>query len=260
MTEIIELDGFDLILILILLGLAVALSMWQKLGLEGQLLLASARSLLQLIVLGYLLSLTFVLNSPIATVGILLIFLTLATVVVRNRISKTKRILPIIWGALFISTTLTLAYVLLLMIQPDPWYNPQYLIPLAGILIGNAMNGAALSGERLASTINNRRLEIETHLSLGASPQQVTENYRREAIRAGLIPTLNQMTVVGLVTLPGFFSGQILGGIDPLNAASYQILILFMQAFTSLLATLLVTQGIYRQYFNQNWQLNLSDN
>jgi len=150
-----------------------------------------------------------------------------------------------------------LIYTNLLIIQPDTWYQPQYLIPLGGIVLGNAMNGSAIAGERLVSTITSSRLEIETHLSLGATPQQAVAGYRKDAIRAGLIPTLNQMMVVGIVTLPGIITGQLLSGIDPLNAASYQILIMFMIATTNLTTTILVTQGIYRQFFNVQAQLKI---
>lgn len=117
------------------------------------------------------------------------------------------------------------------------------------------MNGAAISGERLVSTINASRLEIETHLSLGATPQQAVSQYRKEAIKAGFIPTINLMMVVGIVTLPGIITGQLLSGIDPLAAASYQILVIFMLAFTTLVTIILVTQGLYRQFFNSAAQL-----
>jgi putative ABC transport system permease protein len=119
------------------------------------------------------------------------------------------------------------------------------------------MNGAAIAGERLVSTINASQLEIETHLSLGATPQQAVAQYRKDAIRAGLIPTLNQMMVVGVVTLPGIITGQLLSGVNPLDAASYQILIMFMLAFANLVTTVLVTQGLYRQFFNQAAQLQI---
>jgi len=86
-----------------------------------------------------------------------------------------------------VSTALTLCYTNLLVIQPPSWYEPQYLIPLAGIVLGNAMNGAAIAGERLVSTFNASKLEIETHLSLGATPEQAVAQYRKDA-KAGLIP------------------------------------------------------------------------
>jgi putative ABC transport system permease protein len=163
----------------------------------------------------------------------------------------------VVFGSIFFCSALTLIYTNLLIIQPDTWYQPQYLIPLGGIVLGNAMNGCAIAGERLVSTITSSRLEIETHLSLGATPQQAVAGYRKDAIRAGLIPTLNQMMVVGIVTLPGIITGQLLSGIDPLNAASYQILIMFMIATTNLTTTILVTRGIYRQFFNAQAQLKL---
>ncbi|NEP53639.1 MAG: ABC transporter permease, partial [Moorea sp. SIO3C2] len=90
-----------------------------------------------------------------------------------------------------------------------------------------------------------------------ATGQQAVAGYRKDAIRAGLIPTLNSMMVVGLVTLPGIITGQLLSGIEPLDAASYQILIMFMLAFTNLIATLLITYGLTRQFFNQSEQLTI---
>jgi putative ABC transport system permease protein len=117
------------------------------------------------------------------------------------------------------------------------------------------MNGAAIAGERLVSTIEASKLEIETHLSLGATPQQAVTQYRKDAIRAGLIPILNQMMVVGFIPLPAISTGLILSGVNPLDAVSYEILILFMLAFANLTTTLLVTQGLYRQFFNSADQL-----
>nr|WP_322505937.1 ABC transporter permease [Chroococcidiopsis cubana] len=103
--------------------------------------------------------------------------------------------------------------------------------------------------------MNASQLEIETHLSLGATPQQAVAQYRKDAIRAGLIPILNQMMVIGIVTLPGIITGQILSGVSPLDAASYQILVMFMLAFTNLATAILVTQGLCRQFFNSAAQL-----
>lgn len=256
MQGLIELDLGDLALALGMMAISIGLSAWEQLGLEWTLAIATARTLLQLLVVGYILAFVFALNKPWAVLAILLVMLTIAAIVARNRIGKKiPRVLPLVWGSIFISTVLTLGYTTLLVIQPPSWYEPQYLIPLAGIVLGNSMNGAAISGERLVSVINASRLEIETHLSLGATPQQAVNQYRKDAIKAGLIPTINSMMVVGIVTLPGIITGQLLSGVDPLAAASYQILIMFMLAFTNLVTTILVTQGLYRQFFNAAAQL-----
>lgn len=256
MPGLIELDLWDLALALGMMAMAIGLSAWQRLGLEWTLALATGRTLLQLLVVGYILAFVFALNNPWAVLAILLVMLTIAAIVARNRIGKKiPRVLPLVWGSIFISTVLTLGYTTILVIQPPNWYEPQYLIPLAGIVLGNSMNGAAIAGERLASIINSSQLEIETHLSLGATPQQAVSQYRKDAIKAGLIPTINSMMVVGIVTLPGIITGQLLSGVDPLAAASYQILIMFMLAFTNIVTTILVTQGLYRQFFNSAMQL-----
>ncbi|HEY9672140.1 MAG TPA: iron export ABC transporter permease subunit FetB [Waterburya sp.] len=258
MNSLIQLDPIDLVWALGMMAIAIGLSSWQRLGLEIQLAIATGRTVVQLLVVGYVLAVIFALNNPIPVVGVLLVMLTIATITARHRIGKKiPRLIPVVFGAMFFSTALTLGYTTLLIIQPRTWYEPQYLVPLAGIVLGNAMNGAAIAGERLVSTISSSRLEIETHLSLGATPQQSVATYRKEAIRAGLIPTLNQMMIVGVVTLPGMITGQLLSGVDPLNAASYQILIMFMIAFANLITTVLVTQGITHQFFNAQAQLQL---
>ncbi|WAL59823.1 ABC transporter permease [Thermocoleostomius sinensis] len=252
MNDLIEIDLIQFGWALGLMGIAIGLSAWQQLGLEWNLAVATFRTVIQLLAIGYILDFVFALNTPWAVIGIIGIMAVIAAIVARNRISqKVPRLLPIVGGSILIGTALTLSYVILLVLQPDPWFQPQYLVPLAGIILGNAMNAAAIGGERLVSTLNASRLEIETHLSLGATPRQATAAYRREAIKAGLIPTLNSMMVVGIVTLPGIITGQILSGINPLDAAIYQMLIMFILAIATLGTTMLLVQGIYRQFFNQ---------
>lgn len=256
MNNLISLDTFDLVLCLGMIAIAIALSLWQRLDLEKQLAYSAGRSLMQLIAIGYVLDIVFAIDNWWAVLAILGVMLTIASVVTRNRINqKLKGLLPTVALSLVVSSLFTLAYVILLIVQPDRWYEPQYLIPLAGMLFGNAMNSASLAGERLLNSINQNRLEIETHLCLGATPAQAIATYKKEAVRTGLIPILNNMVVVGLVSLPGMFTGQVLGGSDPLDAASYQILILFAIVLTNIISTILVTQGIYQQFFNKNGQL-----
>ena len=253
---LIELDAARLTWAVGLIAIAVGLSLWQRLELEKDLIIATVRATVQLLAVGYVLAVVFAWRNPVAVVLVVLVMLSVAALVTRNRISKKiPRFLPIIWGSLLSATALTLAYTNLMVLRPETWYEPQYFIPLAGIVLGNAMNGAAIAGERLFSTMRNNRLEIETHLSLGATPQAAIAHYRRDAIRAGLIPTINAMMIVGIVTLPGIITGQILGGADPMNAALYQLLILFMLTFADLLTAILVTWGLARSFFNEAAQL-----
>jgi putative ABC transport system permease protein len=256
MNTLVELDLGDLAWALGLIGIAIALSRWQGLQLEGQLLLGAGRAILQLLVVGYILTLIFALNQPLPVLGIIAVMLTIAAKVASSRISqKISGLLPMVWLSLLISSAFTISYAIALIIQPSEWYTPQYLIPLVGMVLGNAMNSVVLAGERLASGIEKNRLEVETHLCLGATVRQAIRPWQREALRVSLIPMINQLMVVGLVSLPGMFTGQVLGGSDPLNAASYQILILFMIALSDLIAALLVTEGVYRRFFNAQAQL-----
>ncbi len=256
MSGLISLDLFDLALALVMIVVAIALSRWQKLGLGGQLAIAAGRALLQLLVAGYALAFIFALDSPLAVIIAIGVMITFAAIASRNRISqKITSLLLLMWGSLFTSSALTLSYLVLVIIQPPVWYSPQYLIPLAGMIIGNAMDTATIAGERLVSTINRSHLEIETYLSLGATPAQAVAQYRQEAIRAGLIPLINRMTMMGLVTLPGLLTGQVLAGADPLNATLYQILIVFAIALANFIAVILITQGLIRHFFNDKAQL-----
>ena len=256
MDTLIRLDLTDFVLAVALMAIAVGLSAGQRLGLEWSLAIATARTIGQLFIVGAILDIIFRLDNPWAVLAVVLVMLTIAAVVARNRIGKKiPQVLPLVWISIFVSTAFTLSYVNLLIVQPQRWYEPQYIIPLAGIILGTAINGAAIAGERLVSTINASQIEIETYLSLGATPQQAVAQYRKDAIRAGLIPILNQMMVIGIVTLPGIITGQILSGVNPLDAASYQILVMFMLAFTNLVTAILVTQGLCRQFFNSAAQL-----
>lgn len=251
-----QLDFFDLILALILIAITLGIVSWQKLGLSSQIIIATGRSLVQLLAVGYVLDFIFAFNNPWLVLIAIVVMSIIAAIFTNSRLGKKlKGLFLVVWGAILGAIAIILCYTTILIAQPDTWYQPQYLIPIAAMMFANAINGSTIAGERLVSTINNNRLEIETHLSLGASPSQATITYRREAMRAGLLPLLNQMTVIGMATIPAFFSGQLLAGIDPLNAASYEILLLFMQVLANLMVTSLITQGIYRQFFNRNWQL-----
>ncbi len=239
-----------------MMAIAIGLSSWQQLGLAKTLAIATFRTITQLLFVGVFLSVIFASRQPLAILAVLVVMATIAAVVARGRIDRDlPKLLKWVWLAIFTSGLLTMLYVTVLVIRLDPWYDPRYLVPLTGIVLGNAMTASSIAGERLVTALRNNRVEIETHLSLGATPAQAIATYRQAAIKAGLIPTINAMMVVGLVTLPGTITGQILAGADPLVAAIYQILIMFMLALATLIASLIVTYGITRQFFTPAMQL-----
>jgi putative ABC transport system permease protein len=123
------------------------------------------------------------------------------------------------------------------------------------MIVGNAMNGAAIAAERLGSEMHARRAEVEAHLALGASPSQAAAEPVRLALRAALLPAVNSLMVVGLVTLPGMMTGQILAGASPLLAVRYQVVVVFMLAGAVALTSVIVALLYRRTFFTAAEQL-----
>jgi putative ABC transport system permease protein len=119
-------------------------------------------------------------------------------------------------------------FALTTQVSPDPWYNPRYALPILGMILGNTMNGVSIGLDRLVSGAVTRRAAIEAQLMLGATAPEALRPVTRDAMRAGLIPTVNGMAAAGLVSLPGMMTGQILAGVEPVEAVKYQILIMFL--------------------------------
>ncbi|MEM7796669.1 MAG: ABC transporter permease, partial [Cyanobacteria bacterium P01_C01_bin.118] len=182
----IELDLLRIAWALGLAAVAIGLSLWQQLGLTRTLALATLRTVVQLFAVGIFLSIVFTLRSPGLILLALLVMITVAALTARNRIGKDiPRLALWLWGAIFTSTALTISYTMTVVVRPELWYEPRYLIPLTGMVLGNSLTAASLTGERLVNALRNHRTDIETHLSLGATPTQAIADYRRDAIKAG---------------------------------------------------------------------------
>jgi putative ABC transport system permease protein len=123
---------------------------------------------------------------------------------------------------------LVTVFALATQIQADPWYHPQYAIPLLGMILGNTMTGIAIGLNTLTGLVRRERAAIETLLALGETRTVAFRPYVRSAARSGLIPILNAMSAAGVVSLPGMMTGQILSGVDPMEAIKYQIMIMFL--------------------------------
>ena len=251
----------DLALASALVLVAVAVSAWQRLGLARGFVVGAVRAVLQLVAVGYVLVYVF------ATPRWWLVLLALAGMLVAATVTATRRrsgrgenvdrrALWIISGtAMLLGAGLTLAYVTAIVLRVRPWYEPRYLIPLFGMIVGNAMNGAALAAERLASEMETRRGEVEAYLALGAAPARAAAEPVRRALTAALIPAVNGLMVVGLVQLPGMMTGQILAGQSPLLAVRYQIMVAFMLAGATAATSAMVVLWYRRTFFTAAAQL-----
>lgn len=243
--------GYLLILLLLLL---VRL---QKLGKGWEIALAGLRMTLQLIAVGFVLTYVFSWQRLWVTVLIFLVMEGFAVYTVFGRVRKKiiPALRPVIAASMILGTAGALAYFLFVIVRVRPWYDPRYFIPIAGMIIGNSMNGVVIGVERLGSGLRSQIERVEGALMLGATTREAARPFVREAFAAGIMPIVNNMMGMGIVFLPGMMTGQILSGTDPLEAIKYQIAIMLAIAGSVGLSVFLATELGYRRFFNRASQL-----
>lgn len=239
--------AFTVLLVLITGGI----SSFLKLGLLKPLIWGTIRTFVQLTLVGYALTYIFSINNLWLVIAIVTIMCLIAS---RTAVKRTPNV-PAYPGALaFISllasTYLVGSIVTGLIISPDPWYSARIVIPIFGMILGNSMNGIAISLDRLYSEARSRSAEIEAMLTFGATPWESVRHIVREALRSGMTPTINSLMVVGLVSLPGMMTGQILGGADPREAVRYQIVVMLMIAAAVAIGCLIIVGLSYKKLYN----------
>ena len=175
---------------------------------------ALARMLIQLILIGYVLTYIFTSDSPYLVVLILSVMLVAASIISLRPLHKKDSSLYLkAFLSIFIGGMFTLVMVIFGVLELNPWYEPKFLIPLAGMIFANAMNAVSIAAERYESEVGRGSNYIEA---------------RATAYSASLIPIINALFAVGLVSLPGMMTGQILSGVDPLIAVRYQMMVMLM--------------------------------
>jgi putative ABC transport system permease protein len=233
----------------------ILLSRRERLGLERDLIVGALRTLIQLVAVGYVLAAIFGLDRPLVVLGVLAVMLGVAARTASRRVPTMGGLFPPTLLALTGSSIAVLLFVTELVLRVPRWYEPRVLIPLAGMIIGNAMNGASLAAERLAAEVGTRRGEIEALLALGATSARASREAVRGALRAALIPTVNGLMTVGIVHLPGVMTGQILAGASPLQAVRLQVVIMYMLTATVAFASLGIVLLARRRLFTSDHQL-----
>jgi putative ABC transport system permease protein len=251
-----DLSLAQLALALLLIGVVIAISARQGLGIGRDLVVGSLRAIVQLYLVGLILAVVF---RAAQWYWVLLILAMMTAVAAQAATSRLAKPLPharaIAALALTVSTAVTLAYVIGVVVRVRPWYDPQYIIPIAGMILGSAMTSAALAGDRLQGDLRVRADEVEARLALGFSGREAVQPMARTALRAAMIPTVNGMMTVGLVQLPGMMTGQILAGSSPLLAIKYQLVVVFMQAAATALASLIFVRLAVGRYLTPAHQL-----
>lgn len=227
-----------------------------KLGLLKSLLWGTVRAFVQLTLIGYVLTFVFALNNLVVIIVLILLMSFIASREATKRIKKAPENPNLIaFIALTASTFLVGIIVVGLIIGPQPWYSAQVMIPIFGMILGNSMNGIALSLDRMYSEVNSHADEVEQLLAFGATPWEAVQEHVRNAMKAGMTPTLNSLMVVGLVSLPGMMTGQILAGMDPQSAVRYQFVVMVMIASAVAIGCLILVGLSYRKMFTDDMAL-----
>lgn len=246
----------QLALCLLFVLIAGAASLALGLRLERDLLWGSVRAFAQLLLVGIILDTVFALDRAILVLGVFIFMVFWAAHAVRGRVADgdVGVFLPT-FVSMVTSYLVVTIVVTAVIIRVDPWWSPQYFIPIGGMIAGNSMNAISVSLERLLRDLRQQRPQIELALILGATGAQATAPILRAAVRAGMIPSINALMTVGLVSLPGMMTGQILSGTAPGDAVRYQIVVMLMLVASTAIGATLVTYVVRRRCFTRSHQL-----
>ena len=227
-------------------------SYYQKLNLEKETIIGVIRAIIQLTIVGYLLNFIFGLKNPFFTT-LLLLFMTINAAYNASKRGKgIKNGFIISFIAIGIGAFITL---FILVASGAIKYEPYQIIPIGGMIISNAMVAIGLCYKQLLSNFKNKREEVETKLALGADILPSSIEIIRDAIKTGMLPTIDSMKTLGIVALPGMMTGLILAGTSPIEAVKFQILVTFMMLSTTSIASFLACYLAYKGFFNGRKQL-----
>lgn len=257
-SEIINISWLNVAITTLLVIATGACSVYLKLKLEKDLVIGTIRTFLQLFLLGYVLKIVFEINNPWIIFLLFSFMITFAARIISGRV-KEKSVpyfLPVL-ASMFLSYMIINSFVMAAIIQVEPWYYPVYFIPIGGMIIGNSMNAIALAMNGWFGGLKKERDRVELYLSLGATPAESTKDNFRDAIKSGMIPSINALMSVGIVSTPGMMTGQILAGVSPLIAIKYQIVIMLLLVGSTAISTIFALHIVRRLSFTASQQLKV---
>ncbi len=247
-----EISIFQVLMSLVFVAMALYFSKAFRVKMGLDIIDAAIRSLVQLIAIGYVLTFIFNLQSPVYVILMITVMAGVATYNSGKRGKKVKNSYVISGIAIYVTTIVTIAILSGFNIIP---FEAQFIIPVAGMVIGNVMNATSLALMRLHDEIHANKAKVEAALSLGATPRQAAQFALQKAITTAMVPVVDRAKVVGIVSLPGGMSGMILAGASPLEAVKFQIVIMYMLLGSPFLTVAITGMLAYKQYFTQYHQL-----
>lgn len=233
-------------------ALAAAISFRWKADLERDIGIAAIRSLIQLTAIGYAIKLIFEADTIWLVFALLAVMVLFGAITARSRADKVPHsFLPLLVG-LGLAGASTLGLVVALGIFPA---TPRYLVPVGGMVIGNAMTAAAVALNRLGDEMHDSRARIEATLALGATPREAALPTVRRALRSGMITLVDSTKTTGLIFFPGTMVGMLLAGANPTDAVRLQLILLYTLLGSVSIAALVATGLAYRKFFTPAQQL-----
>jgi putative ABC transport system permease protein len=237
---------------LVLVGLAAAVSFWRKADLEQDIAVATIRSLIQLTAIGYAIKLIFEADTIWLVLVLLSVMVLFGALTARSRAKKVPDAFWPLLVALAAAGATTLGLVVALgVFEP----TARYLVPVGGMVIGNAMTASAVALNRLGDEVSDSRAKIEATLALGATAREAAAPFVRRALRSGMITLIDSTKTTGLIFFPGTMVGMLLAGANPTDAVRLQLILLYALLGSVAIAGLVATTLAYRNFFTSAQQL-----
>ncbi|MED6136609.1 Agglutinin-like protein 3 [Stylosanthes scabra] len=232
--------------------LAMVLSFWQKLGLESEMLIAIVRAFIQLSIIGFVLQFIFDQGNAGWIILAYLFMVSVAGYTAGQRAKYVPRGKYVAFASILTGTAVTMFMLVILNVFP---FTPRYIIPVAGMLVGNAMTVTGVTMKRLRDDIKTQINLVETALALGATPRQASHQQLKRSLVIALSPVIDNTKTVGLISLPGAMTGLIMGGASPLEAIQLQIVVMNMMIGASTMSSIMATYLCWSSFFTKAYQL-----
>lgn len=232
--------------------MAAALSYTQRLGLEREMVYAISRAFLQLSIIGFVLQFIFNRENSFWIILAYLFMVSVAGYTAGQRAKHVPRGKYIAGASILTGTAVTMFLLVLLNVFP---FTPRYIIPVAGMMVGNAMTVTGVTMKRLRDDIRTQMNLVETALALGATPRQATHQQVKRALVIALSPVIDNAKTVGLISLPGAMTGLIMGGASPIEAIQLQIVVMNMLIGASTVSSIMSTYLCWPGFFTKAYQL-----
>lgn len=247
-----QVTPFTLVLSFSLVLVGMFISRKENLGTWKEIIYSVFRAIVQLIIIGYVLTYLFKVNNAIVTIAMVLVIAFNASWNAHKRSNNIPNSLKISLISISVSASLTLG---VLVLAGSIKFIPSQIVPIAGMICGNAMTTIGLCYRNLNSLFRDQRQQILEKLSLGATPKQASISILREAIKSGMQPSLDSAKTLGIVSLPGMMSGLMFAGTMPLTAIMYQIMVTFMLVATTSISSYVASFLAYKEFFSETQQL-----